>query len=106
MAHEDVFHQDGARRLAAAHQARNLKGGVSDSLKKLVQPWTEMSHFSLWVATRLADPTFKNIMFGGYAHADPEWAAVATPMYDPNLMIDLSGQYGVAMGFLTWSGFQ
>merc|ERR550514_348037 len=79
---------------------------VSDTLKKIVAPWTQMSHFGLWVATRLADPTFKNVRFGDYAYLDPEWVAVATPMYSANLMMDLSGQFGVSMSFLAWSGYQ
>jgi hypothetical protein len=102
MTMEEINHSDGKRRLAAA-SARKLRGGASDTVKAMTGRHTRITNFELWVATRMADPTFLstiNLMAAG----DQDWAAVSQVL-GATLQLDLSGQYGVTSMFAAWSGF-
>jgi hypothetical protein len=102
MTMEEINHSDGKRRLAAA-SARKLRGAASDTIKAMTGRQTRITNFELWVATRMADPTFIstiNLMAAG----DQDWAAVSQVL-GATLQLDLSGQYGVTSMFAAWSGF-
>jgi hypothetical protein len=78
---------------------RELRGGVSG--------------FDLWVATRLADPTFLSIGEDANGNIidiiansdmDKDWDA-ANKMFNGKVVMNLMGTYGVEPSFKRWSGF-
>jgi len=64
-----------------------------------------VSNYDLWVATRMADPTF--IDFGGYVSGS--WADAAfsgaTGKMPTDVALSLGGLYGISKKFAEWSGF-
>jgi hypothetical protein len=75
----------------------------------VLAPNTYISHFDLWVCTRLADPTF---LYNAYAEFDDMPGIVDTvglSNYDgmllPSFLYDFTGTGGISMAFLGWALF-
>jgi hypothetical protein len=73
---------------------------------QMFHPETYLTHFDLWVATRMADPTF---MYD-YTHVN-EKQKIRDKMsggsyIPPSFVLELSGSSGVGKEFQAWSGFQ
>jgi hypothetical protein len=77
---------------------------------------TYVTHFDLWIATRLADPTFINQY---YEMLDEELGAISilaigtmdsdatmsgASYMSPSTVLSLSGTKGISVGFKVWSG--
>jgi hypothetical protein len=66
---------------------------------------TYITHFDLWVCTRLADPTF---LYNAYSEFD-EYPGivdtVGTTSLDPSFIFDLSGTGGISQVFAGWALF-
>jgi hypothetical protein len=79
-------------------------------------PDSYITHFQLWLATRLADPTFKTIANFYYDSKNPDgtnntyyndkgdWFSEGTYV-PPSIAWDMAGAHGVGPDFLTWSNF-
>jgi hypothetical protein len=66
---------------------------------------TYISHFDLWVCTRLADPTF---LYNAYEKFDDYSGivdTVGTSSLDPSFLFDMSGTGGISQSFAAWALF-
>jgi hypothetical protein len=72
-------------------------------------PASYITHFDLWVSTRLADPTF---LHNAYVDMDEKQGMIDTFGYadssgsiNPSFIFDLSGHSGISHSFASWAMF-
>jgi hypothetical protein len=105
----DSFYKDYSAYAAeiAAIEAKFSFSYVGDAV---MAPDTYITHFDLWVCTRLADPTF---LHNAYADFDDMPGIVETFGYtdadgntiDPSFIFDMSGAGGISSSFAAWAFF-
>jgi hypothetical protein len=97
-------------RLNEAEKAELMKSKRELAAVKVtttMHPDTYITHFDLWVATRMADPTFvfDYSVVNGNAVADSYLDPLSGSAIPNSMVMDLSGSGGVSMTFIQWTGY-
>merc|ERR1719453_660341 len=101
MTAEELSHPDRKRVLAAARSKQHASRKLGMMANNMV------THFDLWLATRMADSSAvgSDFMFDQEPAEDGFFTDVTTPDMGPDLSMDLSGTIGIRKIFAEWSGW-
>jgi len=99
MTMEELSHPNRMRVLSTARSRAHLPRKLFDK--------NYVTHFDLWLATRMADPTSiqGEYAWGMKPENDAFFADVTSADMGPELSMDLSGGFGIRKIFAEWSGW-